>query len=218
MKYMQDLGKKIATLRGGMSQRELARRAGIEQNTLWRIENGDMKLVSPHVKSLSSALGMTEHDLLVGDANKFRVTQTSGSRLPVWGYALAAEFVYSSPDGAGQRSYPDEQAFVLSSKNYSSSAFALEVTDRAMEPHCPLGIVAVIEPERTPTPNCVVAVGYQEDQRTLVALRYFHDQGPNGRGQRKFEAVPAVAAFRTLQSTDPGVRLLGVMAERHFYE
>ncbi|HEX9061806.1 MAG TPA: helix-turn-helix transcriptional regulator [Clostridia bacterium] len=63
-----ELGKYVEMLRidKGMSQRQLAERAGISNTEVWRIESGERKNPSPPIlKVLSPHLGVTYEELMV---------------------------------------------------------------------------------------------------------------------------------------------------------
>lgn len=213
---MDEIGKKIVELRGeGLSQRQLARRAGIEQATLSRIENGEMALVSPHLQKIAKALNV-EPSVILGSASlDFHKAEIGSRRLPVWDYTTAASFVYSSPHDRAKGG----QQYVLTDRDYPPGTFGLLVTDDSMKPMITKGMVGIIDPTRETRPNSVVAVKYRDSGREVVALRYFHDRGAGPEGQKRFEAVPANLAYRTLFSDEPEVAVVGVVVEdRRFYD
>lgn len=53
-------------LENGLSQRELADRLNISQNSYHKLENGETMLISPRIKLLSSIFRVPEEELLLG--------------------------------------------------------------------------------------------------------------------------------------------------------
>ena len=212
---MSDIGKKIIELRGpGVSQRQLALRAGIEQGTLSRIERGEMQLVSPHLQRIAQALNVPESVLLATEDRIVHPAEIGSRRLPVWDYTTAASFVYSSP----QKFKKDGQQFVLTDRDYPAGTFALHVTDRSMEPLISQGMVVIIDRTREVRPDCLVAVEYEDAGSRIIATRHYHDRGQSSDGMSRFEALPANRAYRTLTSEDPFVKVVGVVVEdRRYY-
>jgi transcriptional regulator with XRE-family HTH domain len=62
--------EKLARLREDrvLSQRDLARMAGLAQGTVWRIENGFSKVHPSTIRKLAEALGVEPRDLVRREA------------------------------------------------------------------------------------------------------------------------------------------------------
>ena len=77
-----------------MTQRELARRAGIEQKTLSRIEGSEMKLVSAHLRRIGNVLGFEVPDPL---GEVLERTVRRGNPVPLWDRVEAGKFAGVDP-------------------------------------------------------------------------------------------------------------------------
>jgi transcriptional regulator with XRE-family HTH domain len=71
-----EIGKKIVELREkkGLSQRELARRVGLNPSVMNRIETGDRPLRADELKKISEVLGVNS-DLILGNSANLKLTE-----------------------------------------------------------------------------------------------------------------------------------------------
>lgn len=207
---VERIGERIAKLRGKISQRQLALKAGIEQATLSRIERGEMDLVSPHVAKLAKALAVTPEDL-IGERSNVAPVRLDGRLVPVLDYIQAGTFAGVAPY------FRDEEMtdFIPTMGGHSENTFALRVRGESMMPEFREGDIVVIDPEIAPQPEDFV-VG--KDQGGEATFKRYHRRGvdPNT-GNIRFDLVPLNPAYETLHSTEQHIEIVGTMVEHHRY-
>lgn len=208
--WMDKLGERIAKLRGSISQRQLALKAGIEQATLSRIERGEMDLVSPHVSKLAKALGVSANDLLQEGSNVEPV-RMDGRLIPVLDYIQAGSFAGVAPY------FRDEEMteFIPTMGGHSADTFALRIRGESMAPEFKEGDIVVVDPELAPQPEDFV-VG--KDAAGEATFKRYHRRGVDpATGNIRFDLVPLNAAYETLHSTEQQITIVGTMVEHHRY-
>ena len=60
------IGRRIATLRGSLTQREVARRSGLDPGTISRIERGEIDPTYSTLAAIASALNVGQPDFVAG--------------------------------------------------------------------------------------------------------------------------------------------------------
>jgi SOS-response transcriptional repressor LexA len=207
---VERIGERIAKLRGKLSQRQLAVKAGIEQATLSRIERGEMDLVSPHVARLAKALAISPEELLHERSNVEPV-RLNGRLVPVLDFIQAGTFAGVAPY------FRDEEMtdFIPTMGGHSEDTFALRIRGESMTPDFREGDIVVIDPEIAPQPEDFV-VG--KDQGGEATFKRYHRRGVDpATGNIRFDLVPLNSAYETLHSTEQHIEIVGTMVEHHRY-
>jgi transcriptional regulator with XRE-family HTH domain len=220
-------GNNVRTLREarGLTTQQLGDLVGMQQGNLSKIENGRTWIGRTKLIALAEALNVPVAFLFREDANeeipKENAIVASGTgtrKLPVWDYSTAASFVYSSPTRKAIRDLSQDQAYVLTDKDYSKESFGIKVPDDAMAPILTPGMLAIVDPERAAKPNSIVAFLLPNAvEGDTVILRFFHDRGHDSEGNQKFEAVPRNRAFRTFSSEIDKISIVGGVTEHRQY-
>jgi SOS-response transcriptional repressor LexA len=197
----------------GLSQIELAKKAGLSQTTISDIERGRND-GSRDIVDLARALQCSPEHLVNGapiDSNINLGLKLYPDRR---GYPIISaiqagnwrEIVDSFPRGGA-----DE--YIMASNTYGKHTFALRITGNSMEPEFKEGDVVVIDPDVMPSPgDCVVA-------RNHVEAATFKKYRPRGiiDGQEVFELVPLNEDYAIMRSDQQPIQIIGTMMEHTRY-
>ena len=225
--FVMRFGNNVRHLREkrGMTTAQLGELAGMQQGNLSKIENGRAWIGEKKLTALASALEVPVSLLFsdMEDENSpirtLALAEIGSRKLPVWDYPTAATFAYSSSLRSGRsRELPKDQPYVLTDRDYSKNSFGLKISDDAMAPLFTPGMVAIIDPDRKPEPNKVVAVLVRKDAKAdEIVLRVYHDRGTDDAGQPIYEAAPRNRAYRTYFSEKDDISIVGMVAEQRSY-
>lgn len=210
------IGKEIRRRRRAlhMTLMDLEAAVGVDNGNLSRIER-DMQHPSPAVlERIVGALGCTVPDLYLGDAGDFNTEATpiGTRRVPVISYIEAGMLTESSDSFAPGAAHE----FILTDLDVSSSAFALTIRGRSMEPEFREGDKVIIDPDVQPQPGDYVAAanGSAEEGATFKKYR---PRGIDSRGEVVFELAPLNEDFPSMRSDQVPLRILGTMVEHRRY-
>lgn len=92
-----------------LSQRELASATGINQNTIWKLENGEQQMRVQHLKTFARALNVTPIDLLPDEyvQNEQKNTEFMECEAQAWHPAKRNNSVKDTIDTDNKRNYQD---------------------------------------------------------------------------------------------------------------
>jgi SOS-response transcriptional repressor LexA len=208
---MDDMASRLKKLRSDkkISQRELSRITNIEQATISRIERGEMSLLSPHVPTLSRALGVPPAKLL-GYTVVTTPAQVGSRRIPVLSFDQAGRL-------ANLAALPEDVEMkdsVLVDLPHSANAFALRIQGDSMEHVFAEGDVVVIDPDVDVQPGDFVFAVVESEGPTF---RRYRDVGMNDDGNRVFELDPLNKLFAAFRSDRQTITIKGVMVEHRKY-
>ena len=209
---VDEIGSRIRQIREklGIGQRELAKLVNMHQNTLSRIERGEMDVISPYLPILAKGLKVSEAQLAGFDPNVEPV-RLNGRLVPVLDYIQAGAFAGVAPY------FRDEEMteFIPTMGGHSENTFALRIRGESMMPELRENDVVVIDTEIAPQPEDFV-VG--KDSGGEATFKRYHRRGvdPNT-GNIRFDLVPLNSAYETLHSTEQHIEIVGTMVEHDRY-
>lgn len=189
----------------GISQRELARRAGIGQKTLQRIESGEMLLMSPHLPKLAAKLNVILNDPFAG--NFLEPSLIKGKPVPVWDSSEVAKWAVDPT-----KYHPMEtKTWMVPQEQHGPETFAMTVHGDSMLPLFRNGERVVVDPDVTPSSGrYVVAVG-PEDR---ACVKVYAARGKDAAGKDRFELRPLNDLYETWYSDREEIRIMGVVVEK----
>lgn len=190
----------------GLSQRELARRAGIGQKTLQRIESGDMLLMSPHLPKLAAKLNVLLNDPFA--SNVLEPSHIKGKPVPVWDRVQAGKWA-KVPTHLLEKAATT--AWIVPQEVHGPGTFALIVHGDSMLPLFREGDIAVVDPDVPPASGRYVVA---RDAEGIAVLKIYAARGKDDRGRDKFELRPLNDLYETLSSDKDPVTILGVVVEK----
>jgi SOS-response transcriptional repressor LexA len=192
----------------GISQAELAKRAGLSQTTISDIERGRND-GSREVVDLAKALQCSPEHLVHGGHVpniQHGITLDPNRRgYPIISYVQAGawrEIVDSFPRGGA-----DE--YILANSSYGPHTFALRIIGNSMEPEFREGDVVVVDPDVRPDPGNFVVARNDEEAATFKKYR------PRGiiDGVEVFELVPLNPDYAVMRSDQQPIQIIGTMVE-----
>jgi SOS-response transcriptional repressor LexA len=156
----------------GMSQKDLADKAGIAQPTISFIESGRNK-ASTYVVQLASALKVSAQWLDTGRGPKEPSNVENGpnmrARVPLISWTTAGKW----GDVQDPFSPGEAEEWIATTGTVGPEAFALRVVGDSMEPKIPDGSIVIIDPAaRYEHGKIVLAKRTQDQQATLKQLWY----------------------------------------------
>lgn len=104
--------------------------------------------------------------------------------------------------------------YLVTDRDVSRSAFALEIKGNSMLPKFEPGDRVIIDPSVAPQPGDFVVAKNHEGEATFKKYR---PRGINERGDMVFELVPLNDDFPTIRSDVTPMRIIGTMIERREY-
>lgn len=209
---VDEIGSRIRRVREklGIGQREFAKLVNMHQNTLSRIERGEMDVISPYLPIIAKGLKVSESQLAGYDSN-VEPARLNGRLVPVLDFIQAGTFAGVAPY------FRDEEMtdFIPTMGGHSENTFALRIRGESMMPEFKENDVVVIDPEIAPQPEDFV-VG--KDSGGEATFKRYHRRGidPNT-GNIRFDLVPLNSAYETLHSTEQHIEIVGTMVEHHRY-
>jgi SOS-response transcriptional repressor LexA len=206
----------------GLTQAELAKRAGISQNSVSDLERG-RNIASRNIVALAKALRRRPEWLSTGALPEFAITETPvrGENVrPIVTNGLPAypRVPLISDVAAGMLGsiedflYPGEAERWVEARQTrpGARAFALEVVGDSMvnplgSPSFPPGAVLIVDPDRAATPGAFVVAKDVQTQRATFK-RLAHDAG-------RWYLRPLNPAYPTVEIDSPDLRVIGVVIE-----
>ncbi len=189
----------------GISQRKLAKLAGIGHKTLQRIENGSMLLISPLLPTLAAKLNVLLNDPLAG--NFLEPSRIKGKPVPVWDRVEAGKWAGVSPHLRELGNH----GWIVPQESYGPDTFAMIVHGEAMRPLFRDGDIVVADPDRAPSSGSYV-VAREMDNPALVMT--YAARGKDDQGRDRFELRPLNDLYETLYSDKTKITILGVVVEK----
>lgn len=189
----------------GLSQRELARRAGIGQKTLNRIESGEMLLMSPHLPKLAAKLNVLLNDPFAG--NILEPSQIRGMPVPVWDRVQAGKWAGIPPHLREN----ENNGWIVPQDPHGPNTFAMIVHGESMLPLFKEGDIIVVDPDVKPESGKYVVA---KDASGMALLKTYASRGRDDQGHDKFELRPLNELYETLYSGKDHIELLGVVMEK----
>lgn len=187
--------------RAQISQNALATATGVKQPTIYRILSG--KNLAPRDNTLH--LLARHFETTVEDLRTKDLSDPSLTPLNLRGFRIA--MINSKLAGlqAIHEQWPD--SFTVNFE-VSKKAFAVNVSDRAMEPELKLNDIVVVDPTIIPQPGQYVVVRVKGMDDAIVRLYRALD---GGQSKRPFELVPLSSFFPVIRSVDQLISMLGTV-------
>lgn len=149
-------------------------------------------------------------DAASGEAVNVIPASLSGVRIPVINYVQAG--MWSGVIDGSQHGDADD--WLTTDRQFSRSAFALEIKGKSMLPKFEPGDRVIIDPDVAPLPGDFVVAKNGEEEATFKKYR---PRGADASGETIFELVPLNDDFATIKSSDTHVRIVGTMVEHRMY-
>lgn len=199
---------KAARAKAGTSQEALASSLGLTKGNVSAWENGRHK---PKLEQLIVIARETGHPL-PPELQGFNVTPADPgrNRIPLISYVQAGNWAEAAdPYAAG-----DASEWLLTDRDFSSSAFALEIKGSSMLPDFNPGDRVIIDPTVPPQPGDFVVAKNCEEGATFKKYR---PRGTSERGDLIFELVPLNEDYPSMRSDVTPIRIVGTMVEHRKY-
>ncbi|SFN20252.1 SOS-response transcriptional repressor LexA (RecA-mediated autopeptidase) [Izhakiella capsodis] len=190
-----------------MTQAEVAKRAGISQQSIEAIENG--KTLKPrNLLALAAALECDARWLLLG-GDVVPDSSFIARRVPVLSYSQAATLINAGPIPA-----PLDGDYLLTTSALSERSFALRIQGDAMEPEFREGDIVIIDANVYPVPGEFVAAS---NGSPVATFKKYRPVGDGAKGEEAFELVPLNSDYPTYRSWEKPVTLMGTMVEQRIF-
>lgn len=191
---------------------DLANRVDSDVGNISRLERGVQGYSDEMLKRIAHALGCSVADLFSGSGGVANVAPTplGSRRIPLINYVQAGLLtevvdIYHVGDAA---------EWLLTDRDLSSDAFALEIVGPSMLPEFREGDRVIIDPAVKPQPGDYVVAKNGEDEATFKKYR---PRGVNERGNEVFELVPLNEDYASIRSDITPVHIIGTMIEHRRY-
>lgn len=222
---MDTLSTRLAAARAEarLTQTELARAAGLKnQSIVGSLESGHRKN-SSHTPALAAALGVNALWLAEGrgpkrpadaptppEPSNVSAAPLGARRIPLISYVQAGHMREAiDPYQVG-----DAADWLLTDLDLSANAFALRIKGDSMLPDFREGDTVVIDPAVEPIPGDYVVAKNGENEATFKKYR---PRGVNERGDAVFELVPLNEDYPSMRSDITPIRIIGTMVEHRRY-
>jgi len=207
---MTTIAKRVQSKRSelGLTQAELAERAGTSQQAIEQLENGKTKRPR-YLPELARALGCEIDWLITGTKSGTNVApaELGNKRIPILSYVQAGLWTESQE----YRSYDGGMSYLLVDDDVSDNAFALIIEGDSMAPKFNAGDKIIVDPEVYPVPgDFVVALDGVKNQ---TVFKKFRPTGVDSHGNDIYELVPLNDDFPTLRSETGKLTIIGTMVE-----
>jgi len=207
---MTTIAKRVQSKRSelGLTQAELAERAGTSQQAIEQLENGKTKRPR-YLPELARALGCEIDWLITGTKSGTNVApaELGNKRIPILSYVQAGLWTESQE----YRSYDGGMSYLLVDDDVSDNAFALIIEGDSMAPKFNAGDKIIVDPEVYPVPgDFVVALDGVKNQ---TVFKKFGPTGVDSHGNDIYELVPLNDDFPTLRSETGKLSIIGTMVE-----
>jgi transcriptional regulator with XRE-family HTH domain len=207
---------KWARERLGLTQEEVAVRAGVSQGTIANLESG-LRKKPRELNAIAAALRVEakwfEHGIgraeLPGAHHEpaLQVGERAVSFVTTWRLVPLLPW-----DRVSQMHTPNEDPAVANlppvpaDPNVGPRAKAIQMPDDSMGPRVRRGDVLLFDPDATPAPNRIVLVATPDEQHFVRMYRVRHGG--------KWEAVAENPGYDTLSSDSDGLRLVATAVGR----
>ncbi|EED0553423.1 LexA family protein [Escherichia coli] len=190
-----------------LTQVEVAKRAGISQQSIEAIENG--KTLKPrNLLALASALECDPKWLLLG-GDVVTDFNYGARRVPVLSYVQAGAFT-----SAELLREEGDFEYILTTAELSESSFALRIRGDSMEPEFKEGDIVIIDTDVYPTPGEFVAACNGSHEATFKKYR---PVGIGAKGEEDFELVPLNTDYPICRSWEKPIKIIGTMVEHRIF-
>ncbi|WP_336195018.1 LexA family transcriptional regulator [Hafnia paralvei] len=191
----------------GMTQADVAAKAGITQQSIEAIESG--KTQKPrNLLPLAEALQCDPKWLLCG-GDLIQNINLGAKRVPIISYVQAGAFAAEDTIN-----FEGDFEYVLTSANVSEKAFALRIKGDSMTPEFKEGDIVIIDPEECPTPGEFVVASNGNLEGTFKKYR---PRSINAQGEEDFELVPLNSDYPTYRSWERPLQIIGTMIEHRIF-
>lgn len=199
---------KTARAKTGMSQEALATHLDLTKGNVSAWENGRHKPKLEQVLAIAALAGMEPPAEMRG----FNVAPAplGARRVPLISYVQAGAWT----DVVDNYQPGDADEFLLTDRELSGSAFALEIKGDSMLPEFKTGDRVIIDPAVSPQPGDYVVAKNGEEEATFKKYR---PRGVNERGDLVFELVPLNEDYPSMRSDVTPIRIVGTMVEHRKY-
>jgi len=204
---MKNLGKNIHAWRERrrLGLNELARKAGIDNGNLSKMEQGTITPSMKTLQKIAAALDIPANELLKEESNVVEV-QEGSRRVRVLDWNEVAHY----RDVISQPNTEDLQDFLLVDMNSSQDVFALKILGDAMAPTFNEGDMVIVDCKVAPRPgDCVVAT----DHTGEATFKVFRDLGIGDSGNKVFELKPLNDLYAVRRSDKEDLTIIGTMIE-----
>lgn len=190
-----------------LTQAEVAKRAGISQQSIEAIENG--KTLKPrNLLALAAALECDPKWLLLG-GDVVTDYNYGVRKVPILSYVQAGAFADAEPIIDH-----DDFEYVLTTAELSARSFALRIRGDSMEPEFKEGDIVIIDADVYPTPGEFVAARNGSHEATFKKYR---PVGIGPQGKEDFELVPLNSDYPICRSREKPISIIGTMVEHRIF-
>lgn len=192
----------------GLTQAELAEKAGTTQQGIVSIEMGRTKRPR-QLLELAKAL-QTDPAWLMDGGTFQTIEEVNTRKIPLISYVQAGALTNKNPIEAFDGSFE----YVMTDMDWSQYTFALRIEGDSMEPDFKAGDVIVIDPEIEPAPGEFVVATNGDHEATFKKYR---PTGIGLYGVDSFELIPLNNDYPSVKSTEIPLKILGTMVEHRIY-
>lgn len=201
----------------GKSQAQIATETHKSPGAVSQWVDGRIKsLRADTAEALEKATGVRAAWLVTGRGQKLAIDKNTQPatiglrRIPLISYVQAGCW------SGGVESYQpcDGQDCLVTDRDLSSTAFALEIKGESMLPEFRPGDRVIIDPELTPQPGDYVVAKNGDEEATFKKYR---PRAMDARGSMVFELVPLNDDYPIIRSDVTPVRIVGTMVEHRKY-
>lgn len=199
----------------GLTQEQLATRAGVSQGTIANVESGmrknprELMAIAKATKVNAEWLKSGKGPRALTDSN-VATAQIGARRIPLIDYVQAG--VWTAVTDSFQPG--DAEDWLLTDLDLSSSAFALQIKGESMQPDFAMGDRVIIDPNVQPQAGDFVVAKNGDEEATFKKYRV---RGTDQAGNVIFELVPINPDFETMRSDERLMSIVGVMVEHRKY-
>ncbi|HDL7098248.1 TPA: helix-turn-helix domain-containing protein [Yersinia enterocolitica] len=192
----------------GLTQTEVADRAGVSQQSIEAIESGRTKKPR-NILALARVLECDASWLVNGGVLK-SMAEINTRRIPLISYVQAGALAQNSEIF----SELGEFEYVLTDMDWSENTFALKIEGDSMQPEFKAGDVIIVDPEIEPCPGEFVVAKNGDNEATFKKYR---PQAISVNGVPVFELVPLNPDYPAIRSDMVPVTIIGTMVEHRIY-
>jgi SOS-response transcriptional repressor LexA len=188
-----------------MGLNELARKAGINNGNLSKMERGLIYPSMETLQKLADALSVAANELLREESNVVEAHEGS-QRVRVLDWNQVAHY----RDVISQPNTEELKDFLLVDMESIQDVFALKICGDAMSPTFTEGDMIIVDCKVVPQPgDCVVAT----DPKGEATFKVFRDLGVGDSGIRIFELRPLNDLYAIRRSDKEHLTIVGTMVE-----
>ena len=192
----------------GLTQTELAEKAGTTQQAIVQLESGKTKRPR-YLPELAKAL-KCDADWLMNGGAFMPMVEVNSRRVPLISYVQAGALAEKNPIEA----FDGSLEYILTDLDVSQHTFALRIEGDSMEPDFKAGDVIIVDPEVEPTPGEFVVA---KNGGTQATFKKYRPTWVDPLGCQHFELVPLNDDYPVINSDHQPLTIIGVMIEHRIY-